>query len=129
MMRQPLKLQLPFVVLMGFALCSAQPILGQQGGGGGGGAGGRGNTAASRTYPSSGTIGDAYYSIDPETRRVVTIADEDTSRYIPSLSNLDRPKPQVLIKVVFLEVTRNKSSDIGIEGGWTGTGHSPIGKG
>ena len=38
-------------------------------------------------------------------------------RYIGQvLTNLDRPKPQVLIKVVFLEVTRNDASDIGIEG-------------
>ena len=32
------------------------------------------------------------------------------------LTNLDRPKPQVLIKVVFLEVSRDDASDIGIEG-------------
>jgi general secretion pathway protein D len=35
------------------------------------------------------------------------------------LTNLDRPKPQVLIKVVFLEVTRNNALDIGVEGGWS----------
>ena len=100
----------------------ALPAVGQQraGTGGGGGAGGRTSSSTSRQYPSSGTIGDAYYSIDPETRRVVTIADEDTSKYISQvLSNLDRPKPQVLIKVVFLEVTRNDALDFGIEGGWT----------
>ncbi|MGH7972418.1 MAG: type II secretion system protein GspD, partial [Limisphaerales bacterium] len=93
-----------------------------------GGAGGNrtSTSATSRQYPSAGTIGDAYYSIDPESRRIVTIADEDTTRYISQvLSNLDRPKPQVLIKVVFLEVTRNNSSDIGIEGGWS----KPIGNG
>src|SRR6476646_4013738 len=98
----------------------------QRGGGTGGGTGGggRSSTSTSRQYPSTGTIGDAYYSIDPETRRVVTIADEDTSRYISQvLSNLDRPKPQVLIKVVFLEVARNDALDFGIEGGWT----KPIG--
>jgi general secretion pathway protein D len=32
----------------------------------------------------------------------------------------------VLIKVVFLEILRNNASDIGIEGGWTGTGNSPL---
>ena len=68
-------------------------------------------------YPNNTTIGDAYFSIDPETHRVVYIADEATARYIGQvLTNLDRPKPQVLIKVVFLEVTRNDASDIGIEG-------------
>jgi general secretion pathway protein D len=76
-------------------------------------------SSATRQYPTTGAIGDAYFSIDTETRRVVTIADEDTTRYISQvLSNLDRPKPQVLIKVVFLEVTHNNSSDIGVEGGW-----------
>lgn len=82
--------------------------------------GGRGrSTAATRQYPSSGAIGDAYFSIDPETRRVITIADEDTSKYIAEvLQNLDKPKPQVLIKVVFLEVTHVNNSDIGIEGGY-----------
>ncbi len=115
-----------------FLLGAALPILAQQRGGGGGGAGGgfgggtagRGGTGGSgntspRTYPNNGTIGDAYFSIDPETRRVVYIADEATSRYIAQvLTNLDRPKPQVLIKVVFVEVTHNNDLDIGLEGGW-----------
>jgi general secretion pathway protein D len=110
------------------AVCLALPALGQQRGGPGGGTGGRSSSSTGRQYPSSGTIGDAYYSIDPETRRVVTIADEDTSKYISQvLSNLDRPKPQVLIKVVFLEVTRSSALDFGIEGGWTRpAGSDPI---
>ena len=117
-----------------FLLCAALPGLAQQRGGGGGGGGGfgggfggtggRGGTGSSastnpRTYPNNGTIGDAYFSIDPETRRVVYIADEATSRYISQvLTNLDRPKPQVLIKVVFVEVTHNNDLDIGLEGGF-----------
>ena len=45
------------------------------------------------------------------------IADEATALAIGQvLTNLDRPKPQVLIKCVFLEVTRDDASDIGIEG-------------
>jgi len=111
-----------------FLLGTALPILAQQRGGGGGGFGGGnaglGGTGGSgstnpRTYPNNGTIGDAYFSIDPETRRVVYIADEATSRYIAQvLTNLDRPKPQVLIKVVFVQVTHNNDLDIGLEGGW-----------
>jgi general secretion pathway protein D len=101
----------------------------QQRGGGGstfgggtfGGAGrsttGGSGSSASRQYPNNTTIGDAYFSIDPETRRVVFIADEATAHYIGQvLTNLDRPKPQVLIKVVFLEVNRDDASDIGVEG-------------
>ena len=110
-------------------LVLALPALAQQRGGGTGATtGGRNSSGTARQYPSSGTIGDAYYSIDPETRRVVTIADEDTSKYISQvLSNLDRPKPQVLIKVVFLEVTRSDALDFGIEGGWTRpAGNDPL---
>jgi len=77
------------------------------------------SSSTSRQYPNNTTIGDAYFSIDPETRRVVYITDEATARYISQvLTNLDRPKPQVLIKVVFLEVSHNSASDFGLEGGW-----------
>ena len=110
------------------------------GGGGVGGAGSRSSTSSSggssaRTYPNNTTIGDAYFSIDPETHRVVYIADEATAKYIGQvLTNLDRPKPQVLIKVVFLEVTLNDGSDIGIDGtygnkfgGSSGTNYTALG--
>jgi general secretion pathway protein D len=52
----------------------------------------------------------------------VVIADEKTRRAISNVvATLDRPKPQVLIKVVFVELTLNNSLDFGIEGGWTGS--------
>src|SRR5690242_6170246 len=112
-----------------FLLCLSLPAWAQQRGNGGnfgGGNAGRGGTGSGsgagtsgRTYPNNGTIGDAYFSIDPETRRVVYIADEATANYIAQvLTNLDRPKPQVLIKVVFVQVTHNNALDFGIEGGW-----------
>jgi general secretion pathway protein D len=87
-----------------------------------GGFGGGGNAARSRsstrTYPNN-QVGDAVISIDPETRSLIVVADEDTSKYISQVvSNLDRPKPQVLIKVVFLEVAHNDSLDIGVEGAY-----------
>jgi general secretion pathway protein D len=110
------------------------------GGGGVGGGAGRSSTGTSagstvRQYPNNTTIGDAYFSIDPETHRVVYIADEATAKYIGQvLTNLDRPKPQVLIKVVFLEVTLNDASDIGIDatygrsfGGSSGTNYMALG--
>jgi general secretion pathway protein D len=120
-----------FTGILGLCLGLALQADAQQrgGGGGGGGFGGGGfgggggrSTASSagttaRTYPNNTSIGDAYFSIDPETRRVVFIADEATAKAIGQvLTNLDRPKPQVLIKVVFLEVTHTDGSDIGIEG-------------
>lgn len=90
------------------------------GGGRGGGGGARGGTAGSRTYPSNGTVGEAIFTSDPETRRLIVITDDETSQYISQvITNLDQPKPQVLIKVVFLEVTYNNNQDIGIEGGTT----------
>ena len=83
------------------------------GGGGGTSLGGSG----SRSYTPNGTVGQAMISADPETRRLIVITDDDTSQFISQvITNLDRPKPQVLIKVVFLEVTHRKGSDIGIEG-------------
>jgi general secretion pathway protein D len=79
----------------------------------------RSRSAATRQYPSSGTLGDAVISIDPDTRNLIIIADDDTAEHIAQVvSSLDRPKPQVLIKVVFLEVQHNDSLDIGIEGGY-----------
>ncbi|MBM3837089.1 MAG: hypothetical protein FJ398_03855 [Verrucomicrobia bacterium] len=57
------------------------------------------------------------FSSDPESRKLVVRTDEDTAKYISMvISNLDRPKPQVLIKVVFMEVSYTKGSDIGVEG-------------
>jgi general secretion pathway protein D len=118
-----------FTVILGLCVALALQAKAQQRGGGySGGFGGFGRTSAStssstgsstRQYPNNTTIGDAYFSIDPETRRVVFIADAETAKAMAQvLTNLDRPKPQVLIKVVFLEVTYNNDSDIGIEGGW-----------
>ncbi len=62
-------------------------------------------------------MGSAMISSDPETRRLVVITDDETAKHISMvISNLDLPKPQVLIKVIFMEVTYTKSSDLGVEG-------------
>ncbi len=85
--------------------------------GGGTGASSGTSSGTTRQYTPNGTVGDAMISVDPETHRVIVITDEETSKYVGQvITNLDRPEPQVLIKVVFLEVTHNNSSDIGIEG-------------
>ena len=44
-------------------------------------------------------------------------ASADADRLAQVITNLDRPKPQVLIKVVFMEVSYRNSLDVGIEGG------------
>src|ERR1039457_962741 len=55
--------------------------------------------------------------VDPDTKNIIVITDEETSRSIGQvITNLDHPKAQVLIKVVFLEVQHNNSTDIGFEG-------------
>ena len=73
-------------------------------------------SSASGNYSSNGQIGEAMISSDPETRRIIVITDDETSAAISQIiTNLDKPKPQVLIKVVFLEVTYGKSSDIGVD--------------
>jgi len=93
--------------------------LAQFGGFGGGSSGRSSSRGTTRQYPNSGEIGEAMISSDPETRRIIVITDEETSQHISQvITNLDRPKPQVLIKVVFLEVTHGKGSDIGIEGSY-----------
>ena len=71
-------------------------------------------------YPSNTMMGNALIQIDPETRSVVVITDDETHAAVEKvINNLDHPKPQVLIKVVFVEVTLDKNLDVGIEGNYT----------
>lgn len=89
------------------------------GGGGGGGARGGATAGTTRQYSPAGTVGSAIITVDPESRQIIVITDDETSTFVSQvITNLDRPKPQVLIKVVFLEVTYNNASDIGVEGGF-----------
>jgi general secretion pathway protein D len=130
--------------VLGFCLCTPLAIYAQQqqrpaggggggfggyGGGGYGGFGGGGNRGAAATgsssssgsqqYNANGTVGNATISYDPDTHNITIIADQDTTAEISGvISNLDRPQPQVLIKVVFLQVTHSDATDIGVEGGW-----------
>lgn len=123
--------------LLAFLCCVAvelhgQPRFGGFGGFGGFGAFNRNNTGSATTsgsYNNNGTVGNATITVDPDTHNIVVIADEQTAAQIRQvINNLDQPKPQVLIKVVFLEVQHNNSLDVGIEGGWTkGIGNSMTG--
>lgn len=92
------------------------------GGFGGGGSGGGGNTRSSQTGTGQ-PIGGADISYDPETRRLIVVTDDKTVEQIRTvITGLDRPSPQVLIKVIFLEATYNKDSDIGFTGAYS---HNP----
>ena len=71
-------------------------------------------------YPSSTSVGQATFMSDPETRKLIAVTDPDTAKYISQIiTNLDRPAPQVLIKVVFVEATYTKDLDLGIEGSFS----------
>lgn len=98
-------------------------------GGGGGNRGGFGNNNSSTSgsqYNNNGSVGNATIEVDPDTHSIIVVADKLTSEQISNvIANLDRPKPQVLIKVVFLQVQLNNALDLGIEGGWTG-GNNPM---
>lgn len=123
--------QQPLAVL-GFCLLGAVAAQAQFPGGGFGGFGQNQNrnTANTRQYNSAGTVGNATISVDPETRQLIVIADEETQEQISQvITNLDRPKPQVLIKVVFVEVTHADGSEIGVEGGFTRTDGDLTGNG
>lgn len=84
------------------------------------GLGGSGLGRGSGEYPRSTDVGEAMISVDPETRKIIIIADEDTNLQVQNvIQSLDRPKPQVLIKVVFLQVTLGNDLDLGVEASYT----------
>jgi len=77
--------------------------------------------SSSSTYNPAGGVGNAQISIDPDTHNLILNADEATTKAMMEvIKSLDHPQPQVLIKVVFLEVTHNDSLDLGIEGQYNG---------
>jgi general secretion pathway protein D len=91
---------------------------------GGGFGGGTGGGTAARTSTTGGQpLGGADISFDAETRQMIIVTDDKTMEQMKTvLKGLDRPSPQVLIKVIFLEATYNKGSDIGFSGGYM---HNP----
>ena len=108
--------------LVALAVCTAMQSHAQFGGFGGFGGGGQNRQAASTTtYNSAGNVGNAQVMVDQDSHNLILTADEETTKaMLQVIKNLDAPQPQVLIKVVFLEVTHNNSLDIGIEGQYNG---------
>lgn len=89
------------------------------GGGGGGGAGS--SAGGARQYNNSTMVGDAMITSDADTRRLIIVTDEATNENIKSIiASLDQPKPQVLINVVFVQVTHGNDLDLGTEASYTG---------
>jgi general secretion pathway protein D len=90
--------------------------------GGGARPSGAGGGASGSTVerPANGQVGTVNSYVDPDSRRLIFIGDEKTAQAVSNaIASLDKPKPQVLIKVVFLQVTYNNGYDVGIEGGVT----------
>src|SRR5688572_24147000 len=106
------------LILFGITPAWTQQIQRQTGGAAGrtGGAGLRG----SGEYPRSTDVGEAMISVDPETRKIIVIADEDTNLQVQNvIQSLDQPKPQVLTKAVFVQVTLGNDLDLGVEASYT----------
>lgn len=92
----------------------------QFGGGFGNASGAGAGTSSSRVYPSNTEVGEALITSDPETRSLMIITDDETNESIRKvIESLDRPRPQVLINVVFAQVTHNNDLDFGVEGSYT----------
>jgi len=65
----------------------------------------------------SGLAEDVVIQTDPETGSLIIVTDDETNQYIQRIvRDLDKPVPQVLIKVLFLEVTHSNDLDLGVEG-------------
>ena len=120
-----MRLAIVLLTLSLLALTQASAQFVPQPGGGGGGTTGRsggrsgGSGSGTRDYQNNTHIGEATISSDAEARKIIIVTDDETNLQIKDIiANLDRPKPQVLIKVVFVEIQHNKGSDIGVEGGF-----------
>ena len=84
--------------------------------------GGTGYNTEPRQYRSNTMLGDAMIEIDQETRSLIIVTDEDTNEQIKTIiENLDKPKPQVLLEVMFIEVSDRDFVDFGVEGSYTYT--------
>lgn len=81
-----------------------------------------GRSTSDRQYQNSTMLGDAMITSDSVTRRLIVVTDDETNESIKQIiASLDRPKPQVLINVVFMQVTHNKDLDLGTEFSHKGT--------
>ena len=88
---------------------------------GGGGGTGR-TTAGDRQYINSTMVGEALVTSDLETRRLIIVTDDETNENIRTIvESLDKPKPQVLINVVFVQVSYDKGMDLGAEVSYAGS--------
>lgn len=77
---------------------------------------GSSNTNVGSRY-TPGQAWQALIETDAETKSIIVVGDDDANERIKEIiQSLDKPVPQVLIKVVFVEVTHNNDVDLGFEG-------------
>jgi len=89
--------------------------------GGIGGSTGGSTANTIRQYNNSTLVGDAMITSDMETRRLIVVTDDETNENIRTIiADLDKPKPQVLINVVFLQVEHDNDLDLGTQVSLTG---------
>jgi general secretion pathway protein D len=115
---------------MALAQTNSAPRPAGSAGGVGGGAGGvvSGGSAGSgtgtngtRQYTNSTMLGDALITSDMDSRNLIVVTDEQTYEVIKGIvADLDRPRPQVLIDCVFVQVTLTNELDLGTELSYTG---------
>ncbi len=75
---------------------------------------------ATRGSGNATSLGEAHFEIDTETRSLIVTADAETNEQIRSIiESLDQPVPQVLIKVLFIEVTHDDGADFGTDINYT----------
>jgi len=86
--------------------------------GGGMATGGGGTTSSSNTSSSGGDSlsEETYFEADPNTNSLLVMtSSKNYDKIKPTIDELDKPVGQVLIKVLFAEVTHSNSLDLGTE--------------
>lgn len=103
---------------------------GMTGGGGGGNRTGGGGTSINGAIAkaNSDLAGQAFVVAEPDTNSLLVSTDAKYQDRVRALiAELDRPVPQVLIKVLIAEITHSNGSDIGVE--WSVLNKRPSGMG
>jgi general secretion pathway protein D len=110
-MRHSMQVRVLAVVIVGVCLLATSDLSAQMRSSARSGMGG-----ARDSYGAS-VAEDIMFEYDQETGSLIVITDEETNQHIQRIiESLDRPVPQVLIKVLFLEVTHGDDLDLGVEG-------------
>jgi general secretion pathway protein D len=114
------------------SMTGGQRNAGAAGAGGGMAAGGGGASSSSNASSSGDSLSEeTYFEADPNTNSLLCMtSSKNYDKIKPIIEELDKPVGQVLIKVLFAEVTHSNSLDLGTEfsmlnlrssGGSTGT--------